>query len=77
MSTYLNIAQIIIGIALIAVIIVQTQSSGLSGVFGGTQTSFRRTRRGVERTLFIISIALSVVFFIVALINALAAEALG
>jgi len=77
MATYLNIAQIIIGVALIAVLLFQTQSSGLGGVFGGAQTSFRRTRRGVERTLFIISIVLSVVFFAIALINALAAEALG
>ncbi len=77
MATYLNIVQIIVGVALIVVIVVQTQSSGLGGVFGGTQTSFRRKRRGVEKTLFIVSIVLSVLFFVIALINALAAEALG
>ena len=76
MSTYLNIAQIVVGVALVAIIVVQTQSGGLSGVFGGTQTAFRRTRRGVERTLFIMTIVLSVVFFAIALVNALVAEAL-
>ncbi|HID90191.1 MAG TPA: preprotein translocase subunit SecG [Anaerolineae bacterium] len=77
MATYLNIVQVIVGVALIVVIVVQTQSTGLGGVFGGAQTSFRRKRRGVEKTLFIVSIVLSVLFFVIALINALAAEALG
>jgi len=74
MSTYLDIAQIIVGVALIVIILFQTRSSGVGGIFGGTQTSFHRTRRGVERTLFIVTIVLSVTFFIIALVNALVAE---
>jgi preprotein translocase subunit SecG len=72
MSTYLSIAQIIIGVALTAVILLQTKGGGLSGVFGGSGGSIHRTRRGVERTLFIVTIVLSVVFFVVSLVNALA-----
>jgi|YNPBryantNP2012_1023418.scaffolds.fasta_scaffold52580_2 preprotein translocase subunit SecG len=76
MSLYLNIAQIIVGVALIAIILLQVRSGGLAGVFGGVQTSFQRVRRGVERTLFIVTIALALLFFVIALVNALAAQAL-
>lgn len=74
MSVYLNIAQIIIGVALIGVILLQTRGGGPGGLFGGSQTSIHRTRRGVERTLFTVTIILSVTFFIITLVNALAAE---
>ncbi|HEC34345.1 MAG TPA: preprotein translocase subunit SecG [Chloroflexi bacterium] len=70
MDVYLNIAQIILGIALIGIILLQTRSGGLGSVFGGAETSIYRTRRGVERTLFILTIILSLLFFIIAIINA-------
>jgi len=73
MAVYLNIVQIILGIALIAIILLQTRSSSAGAVFGGGDTSIYRTRRGVERTLFIVTIILSVVFFIIAILNALVA----
>jgi preprotein translocase subunit SecG len=77
MGTYLNIAQIILGVALIAVILLQTRSSSLGSVFGGQETSIHRTRRGVERTLFTITIVLSVFFFVIAIINAIVAGTTG
>lgn len=69
MSTYLYIAQIILGIALTAVILLEVRTSGLGSVFGG-ETSIYRTRRGIEKTLLIVTIILSVLFFIVAIVNA-------
>ncbi|MGD1996228.1 MAG: preprotein translocase subunit SecG [Anaerolineae bacterium] len=77
MSTYLNIAQIIIGAALVGVILLQTRGSGMGGVFGGSQTSFQPTRRGVERTLFTVTIVLSVAFFAITLVNALTVQTTG
>ena len=77
MSTYLNIAQITLGAALVAIILLQTRSSGMGSVFGGSQTSIYRTRRGVERTLFIVTIVLSVFFFIIAIINAVVTGTAG
>lgn len=77
MATYLNIVQIILGAALTAIILLQTRTSSLGSVFGGSDTSIHRTRRGVERTLFIITIALSVIFFLLAIVNALVTSPTG
>jgi preprotein translocase subunit SecG len=75
MTTYFNIAQIIISAALVTVIVFQAQTSDLGGLFGGSGGAIHRTRRGIERTLFIVTIALSVIFFAVSLINTLAQSA--
>lgn len=68
MSTYLNIAQIVISIALIGIILLQAKGAGLRGIFGG-DSSVYRTRRGLEKTLFNFTIILAVVFFLLSLIN--------
>jgi preprotein translocase subunit SecG len=69
MGLYLNIAQIIVSVALIAVILLQIRSGGMGGVFGGTETAVYKTRRGVERTIFHITIGLSIAFFIITILN--------
>ena len=61
MRLYLNIAQLVISVALIGVILLQAKGSGLGGVFGQADTVYR-TKRGVERTLFQLTIALTVIF---------------
>jgi preprotein translocase subunit SecG len=68
-TTYLDAAQIILSVALIAAIILQSKSAGLGGLSGADTGGVFRARRGVERTLFFITIGLSVVFFLVALTN--------
>ncbi len=71
MDTYLYIVQIILGVALTAVILIQTHRSDVGSVFGGSGTVVQRTRRGVERTLFIMTIVLSLLFFIIVIISAI------
>ena len=61
MSIYLSIAQIVIAVALIIAILLQVKGGGLGGIFGQADTVYR-TKRGVEKTLFQITIALTVVF---------------
>jgi preprotein translocase subunit SecG len=75
MDIYLsfNIVQIIISIALVVVILLQVRSGGLGGVFGGTESAVYKTRRGVERTLFNITIGLSVAFFVITILNVIIA----
>lgn len=66
----LSIAQLIISILLIALILIQERSSGLSGVFGGTN-SFYHTRRGLEKIIFWGTVTLAVAFAALAIIDLL------
>jgi preprotein translocase subunit SecG len=71
-SIYLNLAQIIIAIALIVVIMLQTKGAALGGVFGGSDSAVYKTRRGIEKTIFNVTIGLSGLFFIMAIVNVIA-----
>ena len=64
----LNIAQIIASIVLILIILSQVREAG-SGMFGSAQNTVR-TRRGLERTLFQLTIVLIVIFLIVSTVSA-------
>ncbi|MDP3964691.1 MAG: preprotein translocase subunit SecG [bacterium] len=68
MDFILNIALIVLSVLLIAAILLQQRGSGLGGVFGGEGNVFS-TRRGVERTLFIFTIVVAVLFLSVAASN--------
>jgi preprotein translocase subunit SecG len=72
-STYLYTVQIILSIALIVVILVQSKGAGgLGGLFGGGESSgVYKTRRGVERTLFQVTIGLGIIFLIFSVLNVL------
>ncbi|HEX8231532.1 MAG TPA: preprotein translocase subunit SecG [Chloroflexia bacterium] len=72
----LNIVQVVLAIVLIVAVLLQTKGSTFSGIFGGGDTtSVYRTRRGFEKRLFQMTIVLSVVFFLVALINSIVTQA--
>ena len=60
MQIYLNIVQIIISAALIALTVIQGRGSGLGNMFGGGG-SVQRTRRGVEKTMYNLTVVLAVV----------------
>lgn len=68
----LNIIQLIMAVVLILVVLLQTKGSSMGGIFGGSDSSsVYRTRRGFERRLFQFTIALSILFFLVALVNSI------
>ena len=69
LSSSLFIVQIILSIAMIVLVLLQTKG-GLGGLFGGEGSVFHR-RRGVEKTLFQVTIGLSAIFFLSALATAL------
>jgi preprotein translocase subunit SecG len=66
---YFQIVQIIIGIALIITILLQARGAGLGSVFGGTGTVFK-TRRGIDRLLFRMTIIFMVVFAFISFFGA-------
>ena len=68
MKTYLFIIQIILSIAVMALVLLQAKGSGLSGVFGGDGGVYK-TRRGIERTLFNVTIGVSIAFFTISVMS--------
>jgi preprotein translocase subunit SecG len=60
---YVDIALIITSIALIVSVILQNKGAGLGGLTGVDSSGVFTSRRGIEKTLFYITIVLSVLFF--------------
>jgi len=63
-EVYLFIALIITSIALIVSIILQSKGAGLGGLTGADSGGVFTARRGIEKTLFRVTIVLSFLFFI-------------
>mgnify|MGYP002621442364 CR=1 FL=1 len=63
---WLNILLIVFAIALVTSILLQNRSAGLGGAFGGAGGDGFHVRRGSEKTLFQLTIVLSVLFLAVA-----------
>jgi len=59
LPTYFLVAQILISIALIATVMFQLRGGGIGGIFGQADSVYR-TRRGIESTLFRLTIILAV-----------------
>ena len=67
--TALTLVQSILAVALTVAILLQQRGAGVGGAFGGEVTAYR-SRRGIERTLFRLTIVLAslwVVFSVLAL----------
>lgn len=64
MQVYLNIALMITSIALVISIILQSKGAGLGGLTGADTGGVFTARRGIEKTLFRVTIVLSFLFFI-------------
>lgn len=74
MALYFNIALIVVALALIALIILQSRGAGLGGLTGGEYSGTGyHVRRGLEKVLFNVTVGLSVIFFVLALLSAIIA----
>jgi preprotein translocase subunit SecG len=62
-ETILLIGQMIVSIALMASILLQSRGAGLGATFGG-DSSVYRSRRGIEKRLFQFTIILAALFVI-------------
>ncbi|GER79308.1 MAG: preprotein translocase subunit SecG [Anaerolineaceae bacterium] len=67
MTNILEISLIITSVALILSVILQSKGAGLGGLTGADTGSVFTARRGIERTLFWVTIVLSVLFFVLAI----------
>ena len=64
MKNFLDIALIITSVGLIAGVILQSKGAGLGGLTGADTGGVFTARRGIERVLFWVTIALAVIFFV-------------
>lgn len=64
----LEISQVIVSILLVALILLQARGVGLGSTFGG-EGNFYFTKRGAEKTIFILTIILSAAFIGLAIYN--------
>lgn len=67
MEQYIGFAVIFVVGLLVTSILMQVKGAG-GGLFGGGEAQFR-TRRGVEKILFQITIGLGILFVILAILN--------
>ncbi|MDO8618580.1 MAG: preprotein translocase subunit SecG [Candidatus Daviesbacteria bacterium] len=68
MKPTINLIQIILGVFLIIVILVQQKGAGLGSTFGG-ELAMYRTKRGAEKLLFRLTIVLAFLFILASLIG--------
>lgn len=69
MGPYLNVVQIIVSIALIALVIMQRGGQSGGSMFGAS--AGYQTRRGVEKTLYNMTLVISVLFLVTSLLSVL------
>ena len=68
MQTVFNVVQIVVSAALALVILLQVKGGGLGGIFGQSDTVYR-TKRGLERRFFQLTIILVVVFVAISIVS--------
>ena len=61
LTDFLHIAQILIALVLVVIVLMQVKGTGFGAALGGADQSFR-TRRGIQRSLHRLTIAVVVLF---------------
>ena len=71
MKSLLPYIQIILSVVLVAAVLLQRTGAQVGGAFGGSDnfSSAFHTRRGLEKSLFTVTIIVAILFAISALIN--------
>src|SRR3989344_5458951 len=65
-----SVAEIVISLLLIALVLIQERSSGISGVFGGGGSdSSYQTRRGTEKMVFVATIVAAIAFVAISIVK--------
>lgn len=68
MKLFLNICEIVVAVLLVILILLQNRGVGLSATFGG-EGAIYRSKRGVEKGIFVLTIILAIIFVAIGLIQ--------
>ena len=75
MQVAFQIASIILSVLLIGLILLQIKGGGLGGLLGGEAGGgIARTRRGLEKTLFQVTVGLATAFIIISIMAVIVYE---
>lgn len=66
----LVIIQLVLSILLIVAILLQQKGAGLGSAFGGSSNIYS-TKRGIDKTLYQITIGLSILFLLISVVSLL------
>ena len=69
MGTAFQIASIILGVVLIILILLQVKGGGLGSLMGDSSGGIARTRRGLEKTLFNITVGIAFGFLVICILS--------
>ena len=67
MQNFLIVAQMVISVALVVAVLLQIRGGGLGGIFGQPDSVYR-TKRGVEKVIFQLTLVLVILFAAVSLL---------
>ncbi|HLC87953.1 MAG TPA: preprotein translocase subunit SecG [Patescibacteria group bacterium] len=70
MNNFFLIFEIILGVILVGLIVLQSKGTGLGSTFGGDM-GFYGTKRGAEKMLFILTIIIAALFLLTSLVGTL------
>ncbi|MBK8134591.1 MAG: preprotein translocase subunit SecG [Chloroflexi bacterium] len=71
MAVALQLATIVLSVMLVVLILLQVRGEGLGNLLGGGgDTGMGRTRRGLEKSIFQITIGLSAAFLVICIFSA-------
>ena len=71
-APYFSVAEIVIGIVLVILVLLQTKGSDLGGFMGGDTSTGYRTKRGMDATLHRVTIGFAVAFFLCTILTFIA-----
>jgi preprotein translocase subunit SecG len=68
-APYFSVAEIVIGIVLTVLVLLQTKGSDLGGFMGGDTSTGYRTKRGMDATMHRVTIGFAIAFFVVTILT--------
>jgi preprotein translocase subunit SecG len=71
-APYFSVAEIVIGVVLVVLVLLQTKGSDLGGFMGGDTSTGYRTKRGMDATMHRVTIGFSVAFFVCTILTFIA-----
>ena len=69
LRTFIDLAQIVLAITLVVLVLLQAKGNSASAFFNREAATTYRTRRGVEKTLFQLTIGIAGVFVLLAIVS--------